>query len=40
LEVDTKIYKSALEIGEVASQIKHKAKAILGSTYVINKRKF
>lgn len=40
LEVDTKIYKSSLEIGEVASQIKHKAKAILGSTYVINKRKF
>ena len=40
LEVDSKIYKTTLEIGEIASQIKHKAKAILGSTYVINRRKF
>lgn len=40
LEVDSKIYKTTLEIGEIASQIKHKAKAILGSTYVINKRRF
>lgn len=40
VEVDSKIYKTTLEIGEVASQIKHKAKAILGSTYVINKRRF
>ena len=40
LEVDSKIYKTTLEIGEVAGQVKHKAKAILGSTYVINKRKF
>lgn len=40
LEVDSKIYKSTLEIGEVAGQIKHKAKAVLGSTYVINKRRF
>ncbi len=40
LEVDSKIYKTTLEIGEVAGQIKHKAKAILGSTYVINKRRF
>ncbi len=40
LEVDSKIYKTTLEIGEVAGQIKHKAKGILGSTYVINKRKF
>lgn len=40
VEVDPKIYKTTLEIGEVASQIKHKAKAILGSTYVINKRRF
>lgn len=40
LEVDSKIYKSTLEIGEVASQIKHRAKTILGSTYVINKRRF
>lgn len=40
LEVDSKIYKTTLEIGEVAGQIKHKAKAVLGSTYVINKRRF
>lgn len=40
VEVDPKIYKTTLEIGEVASQIKHKAKTILGSTYVINKRRF
>lgn len=40
LEVDSKIYKTTLEIGEVAGQIKHKAKAILGSTYVINRRRF
>jgi diguanylate cyclase (GGDEF)-like protein len=40
LEVDSKIYKSTLEIGEVAGQIKHQAKAILGSTYVVNRRRF
>ena len=40
LEVDSKIYKTTLEIGEVAGQIKHKAKEVLGSTYVINRRKF
>ena len=40
LEVDSKIYKTTLEIGEVAGQVKHKAKAVLGSTYVINKRRF
>lgn len=40
VEVDSRIYKTTLEIGEVASQIKHKAKAILGSTYVINRRRF
>ena len=40
LEVDSNIYKTTLEIGEVAGQIKHKAKAVLGSTYVINRRRF
>lgn len=40
LEVDSKIYKNTLEIGEMASQIKHKAKTVLGSSYVINKRRF
>ncbi len=40
LEVDSKIYKTTLEIGEIASQIKHQAKSVLGSTYIINKRRF
>ncbi len=40
LEVDSKVYKTTLEIGEVAGQIKHQAKTILGSTYVINRRRF
>jgi len=40
LEVDSRVYKTTLEIGEVAGQIKHQAKSILGSTYVINRRKF
>lgn len=40
LEVDSKIYKTTLEIGEIAGQVKHKAKAVLGSTYVVNKRRF
>lgn len=40
LEVDSKIYKTTLEIGEIASQIKHQAKTVLGSTYVINRRRF
>ena len=40
VEVDGKTFKSALEIGEVGAQVKHRAKTILGSTYVINKRKF
>lgn len=40
LEVDSKIYKTTLEIGEIAGQVKHKAKAVLGSAYVINRRRF
>ena len=40
LEVDSKIYKTTLEIGEVAGQLKHQAKRVPGSTYVINRRKF
>lgn len=40
LEVDSKIYKTTLEIGEIAGQVKHKAKAVLGSTYVVNRRRF
>ena len=40
VEVDNNRFISTLEIGEVAAQVKHKAKTILGSTYVINRRKF
>lgn len=40
LEIDSKIYKNTLEIGEIAGQVKHKAKAVLGSTYVVNRRRF
>ncbi len=39
VEVDTERFKSTLEIGEVSAQVKHMAKTILGSTYVINRRK-
>lgn len=40
VEVDSKSFKSTLEIGEIGAQVKHRAKTILGSTYVINRRKF
>lgn len=40
LEVDSKVYKTTLEIGEVAGQIKHQAKTVPGSAYVINRRRF
>lgn len=40
VEVDPKTYKTTLEIGEVGAQVKHQAKTIMGSTYVINRRKF
>ena len=40
VEVDPEIFKSSLEIGEVGVQVKHRAKSIMGSAYVINKRKF
>ena len=40
VEVDGKNYKTTLEIGEIGAQVKHRAKTILGSTYVINRRKF
>ena len=39
VEVDFDTYKSTLEIGEVGAQVKHRAKTIMGSTYVINRRK-
>ena len=40
VEVDNKKIKTTLEIGEVGAQVKHQAKTIMGSTYVINRRKF
>ena len=40
VEVDNNTFKSTLEIGEVGAQVKHRAKTIMGSTYVINRRKF
>lgn len=40
VEVDSNTFKTTLEIGEVGAQVKHRAKTILGSTYVINRRKF
>ena len=39
VEVDPNIFKSPLEIGEVGAQVKHRAKSIMGSAYVINRRK-
>ncbi len=39
VEVDPVIFKSPLEIGEVGAQVKHRAKSIMGSAYVINRRK-
>lgn len=39
VEVDPAIFKSPLEIGEVGAQVKHRAKSIMGSAYVINRRK-
>lgn len=39
VEVDENTYYSILEIGEIGAQVKHLAKTVQGSTYVINKRK-
>lgn len=39
VEVDAETFRSPLEIGEVGAQVKHRAKSIMGSAYVINKRK-
>lgn len=38
VEVDSNKYKNVLEIAEVGAQVKHMAKTISGSSYVINKR--
>ena len=40
LEVNPDVFENTLQLGEIASQLKHRAKTILGSTYVINRRRF
>ena len=40
VEVDDRLMKTPLEIGEISAQVKHRAKTMIGSTYVINQRKF
>lgn len=39
VEVDNKRFANVLEIGEVGANVKHLAKTIQGSTYVIDRRK-
>ena len=39
VEVTPGRFKNTLEIGEVGAQVKHQAKSVMGSTYVINRRK-
>ena len=39
VEIDVGRFRSTLEIGEIGAQVKHQAKSIMGSTYVINRRK-
>ena len=39
VEVDQGRFKNSLEIGEVGAQVKHIAKTILGSSYVVDRRK-
>lgn len=39
VEVDKDRFKNTLEIGEVGAQVKHLAKTIPGSSYIINRRK-
>lgn len=39
VEINAGRFKNTLEIGEVGAQVKHQAKSIMGSTYVINRRK-
>ena len=40
VEVDDRLMKTPLEIGEISAQVKHRAKTIIGSSYIINQRKF
>ena len=40
VEIKDNYKVTPLEIGEVAAQVKHSAKSVMGSTYVLNRRKF
>lgn len=39
VEADSDRFSNILEIGEVGAQVKHAAKSVMGSSYVINRRK-
>lgn len=39
VEIDVGRFRNTLEIGEIGAQVKHQAKSIMGSTYVVNRRK-
>ena len=39
VEIESGRFKNTLEIGEVGAQVKHQAKSVMGSTYIINRRK-
>ena len=39
VEIEPGRFKNTLEIGEIGAQVKHQAKSVMGSTYVINRRK-
>lgn len=38
VDVDVQRFKNRLEIGEIGAQVKHLAKTIMGSTYVVDRR--
>ena len=39
VEITPGRFKNTLEIGEVGAQVKHQAKSVMGSTYIINRSK-
>lgn len=39
VEITPGRFRNTLEIGEVGAQVKHQAKSVMGSTYIINRRK-
>ena len=38
VDADETRFKNTLEIGEVGAQVKHLAKTMMGSSYIINRR--